>query len=201
MDMPGKARDENQLNSSIDMELQDILYQVDSSNSETAHQNCGRLPRSVVGLQTLTRALLSLVENISTDIGVKFHGRRKARNRLAEQIYNERQRRDRFFPADLFGEPAWDILLDLFVASRSNQPRSIKEVCISSRVPDATALRYIGQLAAYGLVERRPDKTDQRRKFLRLSPTGYRHMLDYLDSMQPLGDDAAEMVRDLTQPD
>lgn len=189
------------MQSSIDMELQDIFKQADILDDTATPADSAQLSRKVEGLQMLTKALLTLVENISAGIGVKFPGWRKPRNRLAEHIYKERQRRDRFFPSDLFGEPAWDILLDLFVASRANQPRSIKEVCISSRVPDATALRYIGQLAAHGLVERRPDKTDQRRKFLRLTPAGHRHMLDYLDSMPPLGDDAAEMVRDLTELD
>ena len=35
---------------------------------------------------------------------------------LARTLYAERRRRDRTFPVDIFGEPSWDILLDLFVA-------------------------------------------------------------------------------------
>jgi hypothetical protein len=33
----------------------------------------------------------------------------------AENLYQERRRRVRHFPQHLFAEPAWDILLDLFV--------------------------------------------------------------------------------------
>lgn len=33
----------------------------------------------------------------------------------AERLYKERRRRSRYLPGHLFAEPAWDILLDLFV--------------------------------------------------------------------------------------
>ena len=35
---------------------------------------------------------------------------------LARELYSARRRRARFFPAALFGEAAWDILLDLYIA-------------------------------------------------------------------------------------
>ena len=35
---------------------------------------------------------------------------------VAQRIYRARARRAHYLPPDLFGEPAWDILLDLFVA-------------------------------------------------------------------------------------
>jgi hypothetical protein len=66
----------------------------------------------------------------------------------------------------LFGEPAWDILLDLYAAAEANDLRSIKSACLSSQVPEATALRYIDLPAAHGRVERKPDRTDKRRKYL-----------------------------------
>jgi DNA-binding MarR family transcriptional regulator len=158
------------------------------------------LDRKVAGLHTLSRALLSLVENICTATGTACgHSRsQRANGPIAVQIYAERQRRAKFFPTDLFGEPAWDILLDLFVAAEDNELRSVKSVCISSKVPDATALRYIDQLIAHELVERRPDRTDNRRKFLRLTKKGYRRMVDYLQEMPAIGDEAAELARDLS---
>ena len=38
---------------------------------------------------------------------------------LARQTYDDRRRRTKIFKSeDLFGEPAWDILLDLFIAAK-----------------------------------------------------------------------------------
>jgi DNA-binding MarR family transcriptional regulator len=159
--------------------------------------------RQVEGLRTLTRALLSLVDNISASSGSSGRRSRSRRSSgvLAQRIYRERRRRERFFPSGLFGEPTWDILLDLFVAGEGNRHRAIKEVCLNSHVPDATALRYIEQLVEHRLVERHPDKTDNRRKFLRLTPKGARCMVGYLETMPRLGDDAEEIATDLVNPD
>lgn len=44
---------------------------------------------------------------------------------LAEEIYRNRRRRARHMPSRLLGEPAWDILLDLYVAAgRGRRSRS-----------------------------------------------------------------------------
>ena len=85
----------------------------------------------------------------------------------------------------MFGEPAWDILLDLFAALHLCELRSVKEVCLAANVPEATALRHIDGLIAQGLVSRRRDRTDNRRKFLTITPDGNRRMLDYLRSTHP----------------
>jgi hypothetical protein len=136
-----------------------------------------------VRLEAMARALLALARDLE-EPGARpspflVH---KGPNlgRLARALYLERSRRAGFFPAALFGEPSWDILLDLFVASRDNELRSVKEVCIASHAPDATALRYVDQLIAAGLVVRTRDTRDNRRKFLSLSPDGYRRMSRYL---------------------
>jgi len=78
---------------------------------------------------------------------------------------------------------------------KANELRSIKSACLSSHVPEATALRYIDQLVALGLVERKPDRTDRRRKYLSLTPLGERKMHDYLASMPPIGDAGEDLIR------
>ncbi|MDP3676513.1 MAG: winged helix DNA-binding protein [Novosphingobium sp.] len=157
----------------------------------------GDPPGLVSSLRTLARAMLALTDGNEAHTGMNGHGAgdRRQWGKLASNIYHERTRRADFFPAELFGEPSWDILLDLFHAAKASELRSIKSVCLSSRVPEATALRYIDQLAAHGLVERRPDKTDARRKFLSLTPIGMRGMQDYLSSMPPLGDTGEDLIR------
>ena len=155
-------------------------------------------PGLVSSLRTLARAMLALTENdaaAAERTEPRGESERRQRGKLARDLHRERARRAEFFPGDLFGEPAWDILLDLYAAARANELRSIKSACLSSHAPEATALRYIEQLAAHGLVERKPDRTDKRRKYLSLTPLGERKMRDYLASMPPLGDQGEDLIR------
>ena len=152
-------------------------------------------PGLVSSLRTLARAMLALTEHDPAE--TRGSGERRRWGQLARSLHRERARRAEFFAADLFGEPAWDILLDLYAAAKANELRSIKSACLSSHVPEATALRYIDELAAQGLVERKPDRTDKRRKYLSLTPLGERKMHDYLASMPPLGDQGEDVIRHL----
>ena len=91
---------------------------------------------------------------------------------IAREIYAERRRRHKFLPADLFGEPTWDILIDLYVAYREDRRVPTTSSCIGAHVPPTTALRWLRILESRGLVEREDDGRDGRRTFVRLSPQG-----------------------------
>ncbi len=95
-------------------------------------------------------------------------------------LIRARQARERFLPADLFGEPAWDMLLDLFVARLEVRDVSVSSLCIAARVPTTTALRWIRTLCEAGLFERRDDLTDARRAFVSLGATAEAGMAAYL---------------------
>lgn len=99
---------------------------------------------------------------------------------FARETYAVRRRRDRHLPGDLFGEPTWDILLDLYVATRENRPVPTTSACIGANVPPTTALRWLRILEARGLVEREEDGRDGRRTFVRLSTQGLAAMDDWL---------------------
>jgi hypothetical protein len=100
---------------------------------------------------------------------------------LARKAYHERRRRDQvFLGIGIFGEPAWDILLDLFIARETGANIAVSSACIAAAAPGTTALRYIEALHSRGLVERDPDPDDRRRIWLRLSDRGYRLMLGCL---------------------
>jgi DNA-binding MarR family transcriptional regulator len=87
--------------------------------------------------------------------------------KLFESFYKIRRVRDRVFQEpDMFGEPAWDILLDLALANRDYRSVSVTSACIASCVPPTTALRWISVLEAKGYVERTPDELDARRSYL-----------------------------------
>ena len=80
-----------------------------------------------------------------------------------------RRARDRYFPADLFGDPAWDMMLDLFAAHLEGGRVSVSSLCIAAAVPTATALRWIRMLCGKGMFERQPDPSDARRAFVSVS--------------------------------
>lgn len=99
---------------------------------------------------------------------------------FARETYNVRRRRGKTLPADLFGEPTWDILLDLYVATREKRTVPTTSACIGAHVPPTTALRWLRLLEARGLVEREDDGRDGRRTFVRLTDQGIAAMEEWL---------------------
>ncbi|WP_126172872.1 winged helix DNA-binding protein [Altericroceibacterium xinjiangense] len=101
---------------------------------------------------------------------------------IARQMYHQRRRRREFFDSKLFGEPAWDLLLDLYIAVSQGKRVSVTSACIAADVPSTTALRWIGLLEKEGLVVRENDEADARRVFIRLTPDGHTRMNQFLAS-------------------
>ena len=90
-----------------------------------------------------------------------------------------RRNRDRFFKSQLFADPAWDMLLELYACELGQQRISISSLCVGAAVPATTALRWISTLEQEGLVERRADPTDGRRFFIQLTRQGRDAMTAY----------------------
>jgi DNA-binding MarR family transcriptional regulator len=67
------------------------------------------------------------------------------------------------------GEPAWDILLELFVREADGQPASVSDACVASGAPTTTGLRYLAYLTQQGHVVREPDPADARRTLVHLT--------------------------------
>jgi hypothetical protein len=91
-----------------------------------------------------------------------------------------RRDRERFFPAELFADPAWDMLLDLAAARLEGQRVSVSSLCIAAAVPTTTALRWVRTLSESGLFERHMDKSDMRRTWIGLSDAAAAGMLAWL---------------------
>lgn len=98
----------------------------------------------------------------------------------AKRIIALRRERDKLFSGlsarDVLGEPAWEMLLDLFVARAQGQRVSVSSLCIASYGPQTTALRYISTMTQKGIIIRTPDEDDQRRVFLTLSKPAFEAM-------------------------
>ncbi len=101
---------------------------------------------------------------------------------FARARYDARRKRNSAFEGiELFGEPAWDILLDLYIAYAGGKRVSVSSACIGSAAPPTTGLRWLGVLQAAGLVEREHDPRDQRRVLVHLSDRGVEKMETYFD--------------------
>jgi len=76
----------------------------------------------------------------------------------------------------LLGEPAWDILLDLFIRAAAGRPVSVTSSALASGVPSTTALRYFDRLEGKGMISRRKSPTDGRVTFVDLTAQGHREI-------------------------
>lgn len=98
---------------------------------------------------------------------------------LAKAHYAERRRRMKFLPEKIFGEPSWDLLLDLFIATREGKEVCTSSACLAAHVPQTTALRRLQLLEEQGLIERAGDPGDHRRTIIKLSVEGSLAMTRY----------------------
>lgn len=72
---------------------------------------------------------------------------------VAKLMIAARRARVPFFDATLFGEPAWDIMLCLYIAYREGRGIPIEAAMAASHVPVAAARRWIDVLVHKGLIE------------------------------------------------
>jgi hypothetical protein len=98
---------------------------------------------------------------------------------MAKMEYARRRSRQRCFPNDIFGEPAWDMMLDLFIAHGEGKLVSVSSLCLASAVPPTTALRWINILEREAILARDPDSNDGRRVHLSLTTEATAGMIKY----------------------
>lgn len=98
----------------------------------------------------------------------------------ATGIYAFRRKRAKWLPEDLFGEPAWDILLELFVMRLQGNPVRVKNVCIASGVPATTALGWINVLEGKGMISSSADACDHRVRWIWLEDVAFEMLFKML---------------------
>lgn len=117
---------------------------------------------------------------------------------IAKWIYSSRQDRPGVNDTRLFGEPAWDIVLDIYIHQAKGRSTSITAACIGSHAPATTALRYIDLLCELDWVEKIPDDNDRRRSLLALTASAKAQMDGYLDRiLEGLSRMAPELLQQL----
>ncbi|MDE8651821.1 response regulator transcription factor [Novosphingobium album (ex Liu et al. 2023)] len=129
--------------------------------------------------QQLAR-LVSVLEGKTLDTRADVQLTDKEISATLRAIIASRALRNRFFPSQMFADPAWDILLDLTRAKLDGQQVSVSSVCIAASVPMSTALRWVRQMTEAGLLRRWTDPKDRRRDLIALTDTTAAHMRDYL---------------------
>lgn len=95
---------------------------------------------------------------------------RAAALRCARQLLGLRQLRLEVLGANLFADPAWDLLLHLYVETAAGRQVAISGLCAAARVRPTTGLRWINLLVEAGLLAKSDDPGDARRVFISFAP-------------------------------
>jgi len=95
---------------------------------------------------------------------------------LARRIYAAAIERDRTFPEAVFDQPAWSIMLDLYIAHHEKRLVNMFGASIGARVPQSTAHRWLENLEEGGLVARRPGTFNDRDVMVALTPDAIARM-------------------------
>lgn len=98
----------------------------------------------------------------------------------ADRLYGERRRRDSLFPDGLFGEPAWDLMLALFMARENGRPMILCKAYRAAEVTDTTGRRLLDRMEEAGLITRRRAPRSRKMRVVELTDTATERLIDYL---------------------
>jgi DNA-binding MarR family transcriptional regulator len=101
----------------------------------------------------------------------------------ARAIFSERKRRGEFFPRRLFYEPAWDMLLALYVTDSSGGRQTVGKLVSWIGAPQTTAIRWIDYLESRQIITRQQDARDRRVTFVDLTIKGKQMLENYLKTV------------------
>jgi DNA-binding MarR family transcriptional regulator len=99
---------------------------------------------------------------------------------IATSFYRSRQLRSALFQSELLGEPAWDMLLDLFIHKVQGRRVPTTSLCLAANTPVATGLRWIAALEREKLVHRSTSAADGRSKLIEMTPNGFQLMRRFI---------------------
>lgn len=164
-----------QLARSLDIDLLDHII---VTSAETHHMRSGKTKTALEpGLRALT--LRGGREALPRDVDGRIL--RNARATLRKRML----RRQLLGAQQLFGEPAWDMLLDLFVHECEGRKLSMSSLCAAAALPESSAMRLAQRMCDAGLLERLPDPADGRRSFMKIAPeTAHRLRAYFAESVE-----------------
>jgi DNA-binding MarR family transcriptional regulator len=133
-------------------------------------------------LRERLEAVLSELDRLRGEVPA-FAGAPTARR--IDAILKARRQRGQFFDPEIFADPAWDMLLELYAADLKAVRISVSQLCIASGVPPTTALRWMRSLEQKGLLRRTDDTVDGRRRYVFLTPRAIDSMTELLKACPP----------------
>ncbi|SFR76183.1 MarR family transcriptional regulator [Sphingomonas jatrophae] len=101
----------------------------------------------------------------------------------AKQARQLRAAMSKLGPRELFVDPAWDMMLELFIAAEQKQQLCVKDLILLSGESSTSALRRIDRLQGSELITRQVDRTDHRRVRVALTPQGWASMAAMLEHL------------------
>lgn len=104
---------------------------------------------------------------------------------IAHKLYQHRRTIDKVFNSEGFAtSPAFDILLDLYMARVREKRVSVTSATIGAACPPTTALRWIQVLEDLDLLCRHEDESDKRRIFVDLTRDGLKKVEQVMELFQ-----------------
>lgn len=142
--------------------------------TNTAHEVVPSVALNGSELQTLA-CLLSKVITTATPMSSGPSDRIDLVAR-AERHYAFRRMRERLtnavFGDGLFADPAWDMMLDLYIQTSRGLAVTVTSACYGAIAPPTTALRYLADLEKRDTIERFNNPIDKRSICVRMTEKG-----------------------------
>jgi DNA-binding MarR family transcriptional regulator len=98
---------------------------------------------------------------------------------LARKLFHERKVRQRFFSKAMFSEPAWDMLLALYIADAVGTKQTVSRLASLIYTPMTTTMRWLNYLEKERFVLRSEHPSDNRQMLITLTDAGRSAIEDY----------------------
>jgi DNA-binding MarR family transcriptional regulator len=98
------------------------------------------------------------------------------------RIIRARRARTELFKPGLFSDPAWDMLLFLFVAGAREQIVTVTELAAATATPIPSAVRWIDVLERNGLLQRKAEPTNMEQDIVELGGRGMTTICDWIEN-------------------
>ena len=170
------------------MSVSDPMYQDRASTSASENAETITLTgRDLADARSLLEQLSALVsgpiqetnETVMTEKPKARLSGRQAYLEIARKAFIARRRRSQHFKKGMFGEPAWEILLALYIRDTSGGRLTITRLTDMIGLPPTSGLRWLDYLEKEHLVERESHPTDLRAFFVHLTDKGRTSMDSY----------------------
>ena len=143
-------------------------------------------------VRALAHQLLSWADHLSDRTGpareLTEEGRHDLILGLATALREAYRVRAAIFPGAPLGNANWDVMLDLFIQEMNGFRTSLDHLALTGDLPAPVVYECVHELVRLGLIDRTPDRFDNRVMWLSLSVAGHQAMCDLFEQ-------SAEFVR------